>query len=92
MLNQVRTLESRDRTTKSKEASLSSLKAIDNLSSVDASSSIDNLTARINAKGAVADEEFNRTLGSLSPDEANDPLKDAAVDDVLNSLREPVTA
>ena len=47
--------------------------------------SVDNIAQRIHEKAAVATEDFNSAVGGFA--EPADPIKDAAVDDILASLR-----
>jgi phage shock protein A len=89
MMNQMRILESQDRQARSMESATSSLKAAGALVSNDVSGSVDNLAQKIHQRSAVANEEFNRAVGAF--DAPVDPLKEAAVDDILSSLKpEPV--
>jgi hypothetical protein len=67
------------------ESATRSLKSAAALTDNDVSGSVDNLAAKIHQRSAVANEEFNRAVGSF--DAPPDPLKDAAVDDILASLR-----
>lgn len=85
MLSQLRTLETKDRSARAMESATSSLKAAAALNTNDLTGSVDNLAQKIEARSDVAKEEFNRTVGEF--DTPPDPLKDAAVDDILNSLR-----
>lgn len=89
-VNQLRTLELKDRTAKSMSAATSSLKGASNLMSNDVNSSIDNISRKIDERLDVANTEFSQVAGKF--DEPADPLKDAAVDDILNSLRPTATS
>ncbi len=89
MMNQMRILESQDRQAHSLDSATKSLKAAAALTSNDVSGSVDNLAQKIHLHAATANEEFNRAVGAF--DGPSDPLKDAAVDDILASLRVPET-
>jgi phage shock protein A len=84
ILARVRLLESQDRSSKSLEKATSALKAAGALASQGVDSSVDNLAERITARNDVANVEFNRTMSEFSA--PPDPLKDAAIDDILKSL------
>lgn len=90
MLSQVRTLESKDRSSHALEQSTAALKGAQTLTEGVDGASVDNLAQKINARNDVAQEEFKRTMGGFAAPE--DPLKTAAVDDLLNSLRTPAPA
>lgn len=85
IVSRVRILETKDRSAKSIESATTSLKAAGGLLNNDVNSSIDNLSQKIDARNDVAQEEFRRTVGGFET--APDPVTDAAVDDILNSLR-----
>lgn len=85
MMNQMRMLESQDGQARSMESATRSLKAASALTDNDVSGSVDNLAQKIHQRSAVASEEFNRAVGAF--DTPPDPLKDAAVDDILAGLR-----
>jgi phage shock protein A len=61
------------------------LKSAQALTSFDVNSSVDNAAERITAKNDLVQEEFKRTVAGF--DTPSDPVKDAEVDSILNSLR-----
>jgi phage shock protein A len=86
VMNQLRVLESKDRQADALHSATSSLKSASSiLSSNDVSDSVDSIGRKIDQKAAVENEEFSRAVGAF--DTPPDPLKDEAVDDILNSLR-----
>ena len=92
VMGQLRVLESKDRQASALHGATSSLKAASAiLGSNDVADSVDSISRKIDQKAAVENEEFNRAVGAF--DTPPDPLKDAAVDDILASLRPaPTTA
>jgi len=85
-VSQLRILESRDSQTRAKEQSTAALKSVESTTSGSSSVNIDNLSEKINARGDVADEEFNRTIAEVTP--PPDPLRDEAVNSILESFQE----
>jgi phage shock protein A len=85
MMNQMRILESQDGQARSLASATKSLKAASALTENDISGSVDNLAQKIHQRSAVANEEFNRAVGAF--DTPPDPLKDAAVNDILAKLK-----
>jgi phage shock protein A len=86
-MSQLRDLESKVMNTQTLQASTSSLKKFN-----DAAGGVDNmnnLSQHINSANDEATEEFNRTIGEINPP---DPLKDQAVDNIMDSFKEPVHA
>ena len=83
---QLRVLESKDRQASALSTATSSLKqASAILGSNDVADSVDSISRKIDTRAAVANEEFNRAVSAF--DTPDDPLKTAAVDDILASLR-----
>ena len=90
VMTALRRLESEDRQARSMESVTSSLKAASAITSNnDVMGSVDNISQKIHQRSAVANEEFNRAVGAFQ--EPPDPLKDAAVDDILAGLRHDTT-
>lgn len=87
MLRQLRTLQTQDRSAHAMEQATGAMKAAAAVTSSVDGVGVDNLAQRIKARSDAATEEFNRTVGEVAPAEAEDPLKTAQVDDILNSLR-----
>lgn len=86
VMTQLRTLESEDRQAKNLESATQSLKAASSvLSDNGVNDSVDGVGQRIHQRSAVANEEFNRTVGAF--DQPADPLKDAAIDSIMAGLR-----
>jgi phage shock protein A len=86
---QLRSLKITDNARKGAALTSRSLQDAHNLVESGVDGSVDNLGERINAQNDQAQAELRRTIQSFEP--PPDPLKDAAVDDILNSLR-PATA
>jgi len=84
MLRQVRMLESKDRSARAMNAANAGLKQAQDLSALDVAGNIDNVSARIDERHAVAQEEFNRNLAAMG--DQSDPVRESAVDDILSSL------
>lgn len=90
VMSQLRRLESEDGQARSLESATSSLKAASAITSNDVTDSVDSISQKIHQRSAVANEEFNSVVSSF--DTPPDPLKDAAVDDILSKLRPAVPA
>jgi phage shock protein A len=87
MVQQLRTLQTQDRTAHALEGATKSMAAAAGVvANLDSSQSVDNLANRIQARSDVATEEFNRTVAEFAPAEPADPLKKAAADSIFNSL------
>jgi phage shock protein A len=87
MVQQLRTLQTKDRSAHAMEGATKAMKAAAGVvSNLDASQSVDNLASRIDARNDVANEEFNRTVNEFAPPEPADPLAKAAADSIFNSL------
>ena len=84
-MSQLRVLESEDRQAANLNRATASLKAAGSLANSDTIGSVDNIAQRIHEKAAVATEDFNSAVGGFA--EPADPIKDAAVDDIIASLR-----
>jgi phage shock protein A len=86
VMSQLRVLESKDRQASALSTATNSLKqASAILGSNDVADSVDSISRKIETRAAVANEEFTRAVSAF--DTPDDPLKTAAVDDILNSLR-----
>lgn len=90
LMSQLRRLESEDHTATALHTANSALKSVAALTSNDVNSSVDNVEQKIHQRNMVETEEFNQTMASMQ--EPPDPEKDAAVDDILNSLRPTAAA
>ncbi len=87
----VRSLSIKDNASKGLQMGVHSLERAHELIGEGVDDSIDNISQRINERSDVAQEEFKRTMATF--DTPPDPTKDAAVDDILTSLRPaPATA
>jgi phage shock protein A len=86
IMSQLRMLESKDRSAKSLHQATASLKEASAITDASSEMNVDNIAQRIDQRSNEEREEFNRTVSGMTPEP--DPLKDAAVDDILNSLRE----
>lgn len=87
MVQRVRELERIDRQSKAKEHAADSLKAAGALVSGGSDISIDNIEEKMRARKDVADEKFDRAMGSVSVEE--DPTANSDVDNFLASLKQP---
>lgn len=88
LMNRVKVLTMKDNATRGLNLGSHSLQVAQSMLNTDGvDGSVDNVADRIDEKNAVAQETFNRTVASMEP--PPDPLKDQAVDDLLNSLRTP---
>lgn len=85
MVQNVRRLESMDRTTKANEAAARSLSQAGKVVSGGADISIDDIETRMQARSDVASEKLQRAMGAVELPE--DPEHDAAVDSLLASLK-----
>lgn len=85
MVTRVRQLESMDRETKGKEQAASALDRAGRLVDSGANISVDDIQSKMRARNDVASEKFDRAMGKMVPQ--SDPETDAAVDDLLASLR-----
>lgn len=90
IMSRLHILENKDRSAKALEGATASLKSAGALVSDNLNNSLDNISQKIEARNDVAQEEFNRAMGTL--DTPPDPTKEAAVDDILNSLRQTKAA
>lgn len=84
-VSNVRSLESRSHVTAAKSHSAKVLEQVGSLSSGIDSDSIDNLSAKINAEADIADEKFDRAMGSDAFAESAQQTQD--VDAFLNTLK-----
>lgn len=90
MVNQLNMLRNKDRSSKALNATTKSLQNVSKILSDVDGVNVDNLQDRLDRQHDVAVEEFNRTVGGMTP--AKDPLQEQTVDDILNSLRTPEPA
>lgn len=86
IMSQLRILESKDSTSRSLEQATASLKQAQSFTADGTGADVDSMTQKINARADVANEEFNRTVGEMTP--PPDPLRDDSVNSILDSLRE----
>lgn len=84
MVSKIRELERLDRTTKAKESSAEAIAAAGGLMDNGGDISIDSIEQKMRARGDVADEKFDRAMGSVHQDENPDTAAD--VDELLASL------
>jgi phage shock protein A len=89
-LQRIKALQIQDQASKGLEVSTKALKNFQSTMESVNSTSVDNVEQRIHERNDLAKEEFNRTVGDIQP--AADPIKDAEVDDILNSLRPAATS
>ncbi len=85
MVQRVRELERIDRQTKAKESAASALSSSGGLVSGGVDISIDSVEQKMRARKDVADEKFDRAMGTVAVEE--DPTQQADVDDFLNNLK-----
>lgn len=87
-MSRVRDLEMKDRSSRALESASKHLQqAGEVLSSASvAASTIDDVASKVDARSDLAREEFNRTMADFQP--ASDPVRDQAVDSILESLKE----
>lgn len=91
MLTQVRTLEGKDRNSKALEQAASSIKSAATALGTSVDANVDDLARRIDARNDLAQEEFKRATDDMNS-APEDPLKEAAVDDILAGLKATTTA
>lgn len=85
MLNQLHHLEHMDRTTKAKEQAAGAIKGAGSLIQGGADISVDDIAKKMQARADIADAKFDQAMNGIKTEP--DPIKDAAVDDILSSLR-----
>jgi phage shock protein A len=88
-MSQLRRLQSEDSSARALDHANAALKSAAALTSNNVADNVDNISAKIHQHNMVANEEFNQTVAQFA--EPADPLKDAAVDDILASLRPVAT-
>lgn len=86
MLNRVRDLERLDRESKAKEHAADAVRAANRLVDGGADLSIDAIESHMRERNDVANEKFERAMGSAST-VAEDADKAAAIDNILNELQ-----
>lgn len=85
MVSRIQQLSTLDRSAKAKESAANAIRNAGNMASAGSDISVDNLESRIRARADVADEKFERAMGTVGT--LDDPAASAEADDILAGLK-----